>query len=123
MVIELERDNDICIIRISGRLATGMDDEYLAAKSREVKGMGCPNILVDIHELHSVGSSGIGFIVDLHTSALKAGTGRLVLTTPSPYVKEVLDLTGLSKIIPVAADVAAARVFLSRGSRSAVGGL
>lgn len=118
MVIEIERENNTCILRISGRLATGMDDEYLVAKAREIKAMGCPNVLLDIRELHSVGSSGIGFFVDLYTSVLKNGTGRLVLAAPSPYVQEVLDLTGLSKIIPIVSDVAAARAFLAPTAKS-----
>jgi anti-anti-sigma factor len=121
MVIDIERDNATCILRISGRLATGMDDEYLMAKAREIKAMGCPNVLLDIRELHSVGSSGIGFFVDLYTSVLKNGTGRLVLAAPSTYVQEVLDLTGLSKIIPIVGDLAAARAFLAPTSRSASG--
>ena len=120
MVIEIERDNNTCILRISGRLATGMDDEYLVAKAREIKAMGCPNVLLDIRELHSVGSSGIGFFVDLYTSVLKNGTGRLVLSAPSTYVQEVLDLTGLSKIIPIVSDLAAARAFLAPTSKRAV---
>ena len=121
MVIEIERDNNTCVLRISGRLATGMDDEYLLVKTREIKAMGCTNVLIDIRELHSVGSSGIGFFVDLYTSVLKNGTGRLVLSAPSPYVQEVLDLTGLSTIIPIVSDLAAARAFLAPTSKGAGG--
>ena len=120
MVIEIKREDNTCILRISGRLATGTDDEYLMVKAREIKAMGCPNVLLDIRELHSVGSSGIGFFVDLYTSVLKNGTGRLVLAAPSAYVQEVLDLTGLSKIIPIVSDLAAARAFLAPTSKSAV---
>jgi anti-anti-sigma factor len=121
MVIEIQRDNNTCVLRISGRLATGMDDEYLVAKAREIKALACPNVLLDIRELHSVGSSGIGFFVDLYTSVLKNGTGRLVLAAPPPYVQEVLDLTGLSKIIPIVGDLAAARAFLAPTSKGAGG--
>ena len=77
--------------------------------------------MLDIRELHSVGSSGIGFFVDLYTSVLKNGTGRLVLSAPSPYVQEVLDLTGLSTIIPIVSDLAAAQAFLAPTSKSASG--
>jgi anti-anti-sigma factor len=122
MVIEIERDGNTCTLRISGRLATGMDDEYLMAKAREIKAMACSNVLLDIRELHSVGSTGIGFFVDLYTSVLKNGTGRLVLAAPSPYVQEVLDLTGLSKIIPMVSDLEAARAFLAPTSKGAVSG-
>ena len=121
MVIGIERDNNTCILRISGRLATGMDDEYLMAKAREIKAMACPNVLLDIRDLHSVGSTGIGFFVDLYTSVLKNGAGRLVLAAPSFYVQEVLDLTGLSKIIPIVSDLAAAWAFLAPTSKGAGG--
>ncbi len=47
--------------------------------------------------------------------------GRLVLAAPSPYVQEVLDLTGLSKIIPIVSDLAAARAFLAPTSKGAGG--
>jgi anti-anti-sigma factor len=86
-----------------------------------VKALGCPNVLLDIRELHSVGSSGIGFFVDLYASVRKHGSGHLVLAAPSPYVTEVLDLTGLSRIIPIVADMAAARAFLAPTIRGAAG--
>jgi anti-anti-sigma factor len=114
LLVEIEQRDDICIVRISGRLATGADADYLGTKSREIKSLGCRNLVADIRELDSIGSSGIGFLVDLLTSITKDSAGRFVLAGPSPRVLEVLTLTGLSAIIPIAEDLAAGLAFCAR---------
>jgi anti-anti-sigma factor len=121
LVIEVEEDNDVCVLRLSGRVATGADDEYLRAKNREIKGSSCRNLLLDIRELHWIGSSGIAFFVDLYTSWTRKDGGRMVLAGPMPHVQEVLVLTRLSTIIPTAANLDDAIAFLKSGSRSAAG--
>jgi anti-anti-sigma factor len=122
LVVKFERDNDLCILRISGRLTTGENEEYLQSKARELKCIGCRNLLVDVRGLRSTGSSGIGFIVDLYTSVTRSGVGRMVLLGPAPRVQEVLDITRLSTIIPIAVDLAAAIAFLTSGTKSLAGG-
>ena len=114
MLFELENRDDVCIIRIKGRLATGADNDYLAIKAREIKSQGCRKIVADICELDSIGSAGIGFFVDLLTSTTKDGAGCFVLAGPSPRVLEVLTLTGLSTIIPIATDLADGLAFCAR---------
>ncbi len=114
MLFELENRDDICIIRISGRLATGADNDYLAMKAREIKSQACQKIVADICELDSIGSAVIGFFVDLLTSTAKNSAGCFVLAGPSPRVLEVLTLTGLSKIIPITTDLAAGLAFCAR---------
>jgi len=109
--IEIERRDHICIVRISGRLATGADDRYMQEKVKEIKSLGCRMILADVRELDSTGSTGIGFFVDLHTSVTKNSVGSFVLVGTSPRVFNVLDLTRLNKIIPTAPDLAAGLAF------------
>jgi anti-anti-sigma factor len=107
MVFEIEQRDDVCVVRIGGRLATGADADYLQMKAREIKSMGCRKLIADIGELDSVGSAGLGFFVDLYTSTMKNASGRFVLAGPSPRVLEVLALTRLSTIIPIVDDLVA----------------
>jgi len=107
MVFEIEQRDDICVVRISGRLATGADADYLQMKAREIKSLGCRNLIADIGELDSVGSAGLGFFVDLYTSTTRNSNGRFALAAPSPRVLEVLALTRLSTIIPIVEDLSA----------------
>lgn len=113
LTIETDKDSGMCVVRISGALRSGADDVYVQAKVQEVKAMGCTKLMLDLRELHSTGSSGMGFFVDLYTSLTRAG-GRMVLAGPSKLVREVLDLTRLSTVIPIVDDLSAARAFLTQ---------
>ena len=112
LTIETDKESGICVVRISGTMRSGADDRYVQAKVQDIKAMGCTRLLLDIRELHSTGSSGMGFFVGLYTSMARAG-GRMVVACPSKLVREVLDLTRLSTVIPVVDDLAAGRAFLA----------
>ena len=120
MLIELNQIDDVCILRCEGRIATGSDSEYLRAKSDEIKQLSCGKVLVDFREVISVGSTGIGFVVAIYSSVTKNPDGRFVLVGAQPRVREVLDLTRLSTILPLAADMASGLAAL-RGTASAHG--
>ena len=107
MIFETAQRDDICVVRIGGRLATGADADCLRMKAQEIKSLGCRTVIADIRELDSIGSEGLGFFVDLYTSMTKDTAGRFVLAGPSPRVLEVLALTGLSMKIPIVEDLAA----------------
>jgi len=106
MLIEVERQSDVCVLRLKGSLVTGTDPEYLQAKAAEIKSKNCNKVLADLRELLSIGSTGIGFLVGIYTSVTKSPGGRFVLVSPSRRVREVLDLTRLSTVIPLVEDIA-----------------
>jgi len=120
MVLEIEQRKDTCIVRISGRLATGEDAGRLHMKARAIKSLGCHNLIADIRGLDSIGSEGLGFFVDLYTSIMKSAAGRFVLAGPSPRVLEVLVLTRLSTIMPIVNDLAAALSYCGAGAEGTV---
>ena len=120
MLIELNQIDDVCIVRCEGRIATGSDPDYLRGKLDEVKLLACRKVLVDFREVVSVGSTGIGFVVAVYSSVTKNPDGRFVLVGAQPRVREVLDLTRLSTILPMAGDIASGLAAL-RGTASAHG--
>jgi len=105
MLIELEQKDDIVILRFQGRIATGADSEYLGAKLEEVRNRPSHKVLADFREVSSIGSTGIGFVVGVYTSVVKIPGGRFVLIGANSRVREVLELTRLSTIIPLADDM------------------
>ena len=105
MLIELEHREDVCILRIKGRVVTGADPKLLRTLD-EIKNRNCYRLLVDLREVPFIGSTGIGFLVGLYTSATKTRNSRFVLVGSNPRVREVLDLTRLSTIIQLAPDMA-----------------
>jgi len=120
MLIELNQIDDVCVLRFEGRFTTGSDPEFLRGKAEELKRLACGKVLVDFREVVSVGSTAIGFIVAIYSSVTKMPGGRFVLVGAQPRVREVLDLTRLSTILPMAADIASGMAAL-RGTASAHG--
>lgn len=120
MVIELDQIDDVCVLRCEGRFTTGSDPEYLRTKADELKTLGCGKVLVDFREVVSVGSTAIGFLVAIYSSVTKSPEGRFVVVGTQPRVREVLDLTRLSSILPMANDMASGLAAL-RGTASAHG--
>lgn len=112
MIIEISTQNDVCTVRFEGRLVAGVDPEFLRLKSDEIKALNCTRLLVDFRQVPQVGSTGIGFIVGLYSSVTKNPEGRFVIVGLQPRVREVLDLTRLSTVLPIAADIQAGLALL-----------
>ena len=121
MFVELEQQGDVCFARFSGRLSAGSELEYLGTKGDEIKALSSTKLLADFSGVHSVGSTGIGFVVSLYTSATKKPGGRFVLVGARPRVLEVLQLTRLNTILPMAKDVPAGLAYLSGQDKGAAG--
>jgi len=112
MLIDFDYKDDVCILRPRGRFATGVDASYLRAKTDEIKKGGRSKVLADFSDVPYVDSTGIGFLVGVYTTVTGSMGGRFVITSPNHRVREVLDLTRLSSVIPIADDEAAGLKFL-----------
>ena len=105
MFIELLQQDGICILRFHGRLVSGTQLEYLEDKLEEIRAHPEPRMLADLHELDSIGSTGLAFIVLAFKSATKRPGGRFILAGANSRVRRALEVTRLSDVIPMAKDV------------------
>lgn len=105
MLIEIEHQEDVCVLRLKGRLVTGTDPVFLQAKTEEIKSQACTRVLADLRELSAIGSTGIGFLVGIYSSVTRRTGGRFVAVGAVRRVREVLDLTRLNTVIPQASDM------------------
>jgi anti-anti-sigma factor len=105
MFIELLQRDEICILRFHGRLASGAHLEYLEDKLEEIRAHPAPLMLADLHEVDSIGSTGLGFIVRVFESATQRPGGRFMLAGANSRVRRALEVTRLSEVIPMAEDV------------------
>ena len=105
MLIAVERKNGICIVRFFGRFLTGTDPDYLSAKTEEIRKLRCGKVLADFRQVPQIGSTGLGFLIDLYNSVVESG-GRFVLAGLQGRVQRVLEFTHLSTVIPLAPDIA-----------------
>ena len=106
MHIDIEECDGICILHCQGRFVSGPEIDYMQTKLNDIKRMACARVLADLHDVSSIGSMGVGFLVGIYTSVKRKPGGRFVLAGASPMVKHVLDLTRLSTVIPLASDLA-----------------
>jgi anti-anti-sigma factor len=101
ILIKIELLGDVCLLHFKGRLHAGAHSDYLNAKMDDIKALACTKLLANFEDVTSLDCSGLSFIIGLY----KTSGGRLVLVKTQPQVREVLDITHLSTVIPLAADI------------------
>jgi anti-sigma B factor antagonist len=102
--IEIERRDGVCVVRFEGRMTAGLDQEYLNERAEAAKREAGGGLVADLGGVAAIGSSGIGMLVRLYSSAKHAG-GRFVIAAAQERVRAVLEFTRVATIIPVVADV------------------
>ncbi len=111
LVIQIEQQVGICVIRISGHFSTGAYSDYALLKMEEIMRLGCAKIVADFAGVMSIGSEAVSFLVGLY----RFSEGRLVLVNPQRRVSEVLGITRLNRIITVVSDVDSGLALLENG--------
>jgi anti-sigma B factor antagonist len=101
MLVEFEKQADVCVLRLHGRFATGQDSSYLRGKTEELKSSGFSKVLADFSKVDYIDSTGIGFLISIYTSVLKVNNGRFALANLNRRVREVLELTRLAEVMPI----------------------
>ena len=105
IAIDVEQYGEVCVLRCQGSFLAGLDAEYVQAKLEDIKQLNCSRVLADFQAVPAIGSTGIAFIVGVYTSIVRISGGRFVVTGAGPMVQRVLEITRLSTVIPLAADV------------------
>lgn len=73
-------------------------------------------IVLDMDAVSYVDSSAIGWLLGVQKRFRESG-GRLVMHSVQPHVKNILSLLKIEKIVPVAADLDAARKLIQERAR------
>lgn len=108
---------DISIIDISGRIALGEGADMLREMVRELTETGQRKILLNLHNVGYVDSSGLGELIKAHTTALNRG-GQLKLVDVSKRVTDLLNTTRLNLVLAIEADEATALQSFRAGAGS-----
>ena len=98
MSLDVSTADGHAVIAVEGEL-----DAYTSHQRRaclaELDGEGVTHIAVDLSGLTFVDSSGLGVLMGAGRRARDQG-GELVLREVSPQIRRVLDVTGLSDLLP-----------------------
>ncbi len=105
-----EVEDNIRLIKLTGRLDIGGVDA-IETKFSEYSSGENPRVIVDLSDVEFLASSGIR-LVTLNAKSIASRGGRMVLVNPKSDVKDVLDITGVTAIIPIYYDLKSAVVAL-----------
>ena len=97
------RDRGVAIVQLGGR----MDGKGVHALGQTIKDMFRQDrfrLIFDCAAMTYITSGGIGALANALTEA-QANGGDIVLIQPSPNVRQVIKLLGLSELIPVAESI------------------
>ena len=107
MDIDVRNQGPVKIIKLRGRLALGESVDRLRATVEDLLGAGDNRLVLDLEELTTMDSSGIGLLSRFLTATKQQG-GSLKLVNPSKFVVQTLKLVGLLNLFEVFTDSQAA---------------
>ena len=88
------------IVKLKGRLSMGPALDRFNATMNELLGQGNSKIVLDLEEVPTIDSSGIGMLVRHLTTAKQAG-GAIRLLKPSKFTVQTLKMVGLLNLFTV----------------------
>lgn len=87
------------ILDMTGDL-TYANREYFKAAVEAVRQRGCRHLILNMAEVRFVDSSGLGLLA-LVSQNFKLTQGKVSMLQPQSYVREIMTLANIPKLIPV----------------------
>ena len=108
-----ELDSGIRLIKLSGALDMNGTYSIEIEFVRQCAGDNV-QVIVDLSKVNYLSSIGIPMLINTAKSVASQG-GKMALLNPQQNVAEVLEITGLSQIIPICMDLASATAAVAFG--------
>ncbi|MEW6259586.1 MAG: STAS domain-containing protein [Thermodesulfobacteriota bacterium] len=99
MEITQSFQKDRCVLSLNGRLDSNASPE-LDRKIGEIIDGGCTQLVIDFKKLDYITSAGLRIMIKT-AKALKGKSGGLVLCEMADYVREVFEIAGFDKFLPI----------------------
>ena len=99
MKVTENQDGEFAILDLEGRFDFGARRDFKDAVDR-VQNSGSRYIILNLQDIAFVDSSALGLLVVAHQN-LKLKEGRIGLVNPQPYVRQILDLANVPRMIPI----------------------
>jgi anti-sigma B factor antagonist len=97
-------ESGYAVLSVAGEIDAGTERPFRDALT-SVLARGIPRIVVDLSQVTFMSSAGIGVLMGVRRVLADEG-GSLALAAPHGEVAQVLSITGVGEVIPVAATVA-----------------
>ena len=110
--ISVRQRDAITILDLKGQVMAGKESDALGDRLQELAQQDKPKIVLNLAGVAKMDTSGISSVVRAFVSVDRKG-GKLVLLNVRGYVRLVLDMTRLLRVLPTFEDEAAAIASLS----------
>ena len=100
MSYTIEKQNDILLIRLNDPVWSGLESYQLKDEIRVQLEMGARKFVMDLQEVGTVNSLGIGVIVSVLVGIKNAG-GELRFCELNPRTMAALEVSGVVLLLPV----------------------
>ncbi|MBI4811240.1 MAG: STAS domain-containing protein [Ignavibacteriales bacterium] len=104
MKIKVKNSSRIGVISLTGDFLSEVEQRELREKVHELVDHGKKNIIINLTRLKHINSCGLGSLVCAYTTMRKVG-GEMRLAGVGKTVKELLEITKLTQILPLSANV------------------
>ena len=98
MEITVRNNGPVTIIDLNGNLTIGRNEESLRETVKRLIAEKRHHVLLNLAEVPTIDSSGIGAIIKSFTSLQEAG-GKLKVLRPSRMARQLLNITGLMSVL------------------------
>jgi len=98
MEIHIRASSNVTIIDLSGNLIIGKSEESLRETIKQLLAEGRKLLLLNLADVPTIDSSGIGAMIKSFTSVKEAG-GKLKVLKPSRMARQLLSITGLLSVL------------------------
>jgi len=92
--IQVKTQDGVKVVKLKGRLCMGPPLDRFNSTMTELLGQGHNKIILDLEEVPTIDSSGIGMLVR-HLTSAKQGGGTIRLHKPSKFTVQTLKMVGL----------------------------
>ncbi len=107
MNLKIEKKNEIVIINVKEERLDAHNSGDLKSEMQRLFEEGSKNILVDLHDVRFIDSSGLGALVSGFKNAI-SHHGNLKLSTLQTQVKSMFELTRLHRVFEIYASTSEA---------------
>lgn len=100
MKLNIKSENGTAVAQLSGEIDHHSAKELRAELDRFVITMQPEILAIDLSSITFMDSSGIGLIIGRY-KLLKECGGKLEIRSPQPYIRRVLRLSGIERIVKI----------------------
>jgi anti-sigma B factor antagonist len=100
MNVNVRQNGDVTILDLRGKITIGSGDVALRNSIQEVMNSGATKVLINMNDVSTIDSSGIGELVSAYTTATNRGAKLKLFNLPAK-VSDILTITQLITVFDV----------------------